>query len=139
MRGSRPPTACHGSFDLALYRRASGLSREWTLRHAIRQFIPIIRRSFRPHGLVPAKCYPEEAAANVPHSCEFLWDESRVTESTVAVVSPLAGDQPTGASDEPEVMSGSSSIRDENFSTNGKPLPSKSVIRPAFFPGRADP
>ena len=85
-------------------------------------------------------CYPEEAAPNVPHSCEFLWDEWGVTESTVAVVSPLAGDQPKGTSDEPEVMSGSSFIRDENFSTKGKPLPSKSVIRAdSLLPRGADP
>jgi len=97
------------------------------------QELPTVTDSWQQTG------YPEEAAANVPYSCEFLWDEWRVTESTVAVVSPLAGDQSNGASDEPEVMSGSSSIRDENFSTNGKPLPSKSGIHPAFFPGELDP
>src|SRR6476661_6161537 len=81
------------------------------------------------HGLVRHSGCPEHATTNVPYSCEFLWDEWGVTESTVAVVSPLAGDQAKGTSDEPEVMSGSSFIRDENFSTKGKPLPSKSVIR----------
>ena len=88
---------------------------------------PFARGSAR-HGLIGRRAFrirPRRMFRTVANSLT----NGVVTESTVAVVSPFAGDQPNRTSDEPDGHERFVIVRDENFSTKGRPLPSKSGIR----------